>query len=43
MGNARAFEMACILSQQEANAHDFEGDMSLKKKDAQKVATILAP
>ena len=28
----RAFEMASALSQQEANARDFEGDMSLKKK-----------
>ena len=39
-GNARALEMACAHSQDEANARNFEGDMSLKKNDPKRVATI---
>ena len=37
-GNARAFEMASVLSQEEGLAHYFEGDVSLSKKDPKMMA-----
>ena len=42
-GNARAFEMASALSQEEADVRDFEGDMFLLKNGPKRVVPILGP